>query len=103
MSRFDYRYFGITTSATITREHAVYYRTASGKGWRSKPAETGTEVITCESYNNYVRSVPFMNGWPGASCRAEWGYTGAGYLPVKITLINPSQTEKHIERYRFTF
>ena len=103
MKLSDYRYFGITTLATITHEHAVYYRTASGKGWQSKPAETGFEVITCESYNNYVRSIPFMNNFDGASCRAEWGYTYAGYIPVKITLVNPSGTEKHVERYKFTF
>lgn len=102
MKKNDYRYFGIATDARITRHEEVYHRTASGRGWQSRPAEIRDEEITTEQYNNYVRSIPFMDSFEGASCRASWGYTAAGYIPVSITLVNPSQTEKHVEKYRFS-
>ena len=77
----------------------IYYRTNTGKSWKSKPAETITETITRREYENYVESVSFMNGFCGGRARAYKLYDGG---PVyKIVLVAPNNTEKHIEIYKF--
>lgn len=99
----NYRNFSIPdySDVQIVRTHMVFERTDSGKSWKKNPSVTDIRKITTEEYNNYVRSINFMNGFCGGSCRAEKGYTPCGYIPVKITLVNPSGTEKHTETYRF--
>lgn len=98
-----YKFFSIPSYSDIkiTRIHSIFERTESGKSWKAKPRETTANEITTEEYTNYVRSVDFMNGFFGGTCRAEKNYTYCGYIPVKITLVNPSRTEKHVEYFKF--
>lgn len=78
-----------------------YTRTASGANWKSKPDSTVKEEITRAQFENYTSrdTIRFFNGFCGGSCRATYGYTFAGYVPVKITLINPDHTEKEVDRF----
>lgn len=96
-----YRHFRIYTHAEIHMRVEKFCRTASGKGWQKKPYEVTEEMLTDEQYSNRVQSVSFMNGFCGGKAMAEQGYTRAGYIPVKITLVNPDATEKHVEYYSF--
>lgn len=94
-------YHSIDDNAIIEKTKKVFSRTESGKNWKTKPDTTETEKITAREYFNLVNSVSFMNGFLGGYARAEKGYTYYGYIPVKITLINPGRTEKHVETYKF--
>lgn len=87
-------------NARIEHTKKIYDTTASGN-FRKKPYETTTEIVDREFYINFVRSVSFFNGFFGGTCKAFWNYTSAGYIPVKITTINPGRTEKYIDEFRF--
>ena len=79
----------------ITKKEATYTRTASGKGWKSKPDSIETKIVDGRHYSNYIQSIPFFNNWgDGASCRAEHEYTFAGYLPVHVVTVSPYQEIK---------
>jgi len=102
MSRFDH--FAISTGDSIiitcTLEH--YSRTASGKSWKKVPDSSETEVIPDKHYNNYISSIGFFNTFGnGASCRAEEGYTFAGYIPIRVTTISPGRDKKIVAKFRF--
>ena len=81
----------------------TYNRTASGRSWKKAPEAVERETISTEFYNNYVSSIPFFAAFPGASCRAAWGYTYAGYIPVRVTSISPDQSTKIVARFSFSF
>ena len=85
----------------ITMTRSTYSRTASGKGWKKNPDSVETEEITRTNYDNRAsrESISFMNGFCGGTCRAEYGYSRIGYTPYQITLINPTRTEKIVERF----
>lgn len=85
---------------TMTKE--IYFRTGSGKNWKTKPSTVEKETVSNKVYNNYVNSIPFFNNFGhGAYCRAHYGYTYAGYIPVSIVTVSPGQTEKHIVKFSF--
>lgn len=87
---------------TITKTVTKYKRTNSGRCWKSKPESVKEEVVGAEHYTNYIQSIPFFNNYgDGAYCRAEYGYTYAGYLPVKVTSVSPYQEVKLIAEFRF--
>lgn len=97
-----FKNFGIGGAWTITRECAVYTRTASGKGWKRTPDTVTRETVTVDFYNNFIKSVDFFNAWgDGASCRAERGYTFAGYIPVKVVTVSPYQETKQVDVFTF--
>ena len=81
----------------------VYGKTESGKTWRKKPIEETRETVPPVFYENFVRSISFFNGFMGGTCRAEYNYTGVGYLPTKITTISPDRAEKHIDYFTFDY
>lgn len=87
-------------SGQIEHTKKVYDTTENGN-FRKKPYETTTEIVDREFYINFVRSVSFFNGFLGGTCRAFWNCTRAGYVPVKITSINPGRTEKYIDEFKF--
>lgn len=94
----------IGTGYKIKMTKFVYFRTESGKSWKSKPETVETATITNDFYNNYVNSIPFFNRFGyGSYCRASYGYTYAGYIPVSITTVSPGRTEKHIVKFSFDF
>lgn len=97
----NYRDFTFTSDQyLILCEKATYYR--SGKGWKRTPAEIQREVVSPQHYENYVTSVPFFNNWgDGASCRAEWSYECAGYLPTRITTVSPYREKKIVTQFWF--
>ncbi len=107
MSKSIYNNFGARFNGyncKILKETQVYTRTASGKSWKSRPETVESETVDREHYINYVESIPFFNNWGnGASCRAVWNYTAAGYIPVKVTTVSPYQEEKHVTRFRFIY
>lgn len=79
------------------------YDTTPGGNFRKKPYETKTEFVDCDFYLNFVRSCDFFNGLFGGTCRASWNYTAAGYIPTRITTINPGRTEKHVDTFTFIY
>lgn len=103
MSKSIYEHFGFHSSSwLILRTIETYSRTDSGASWRNKPDEVERNVVSDEHYSNYVSAIPFFNRWgDGASCRASWGYTGAGYLPTEIFTISPYRTTRKVARFRF--
>lgn len=87
---------------TITMTRRTYNRTESGKGWKANPTTEETEVITEENYRNRSsrESIRFMNGFCGGRCWAEYGYSYIGYVPLQISLVNPSADEKIVESFK---
>ena len=91
------------SSVTITHIKKEYSRTDSGKNWKSTPDTINNEIVNNEFYNNYVKSIPFFNGFMGGSCRAAHSYTAAGYLPTVITTISPDKKQKIIDTFSFKY
>ena len=85
----------------ITRTIETYHLTDSGKSWKKIPDNVNTETIDERQYRNYVDSVSFFNGFGGGTCRAERGYTFAGYIPVRVTTISPDRRTKLVARFKF--
>ena len=102
MSR-NYSNFAISgSSIKITQILEHYSRTASGKSWKKNPDSIEKKEIPAQHYNNYVQSIGFFNNFGyGASCRAEHGYTYAGYIPVRVTTVSPGQDQKIVARFVF--
>lgn len=76
----------------------TYKRTESGKSWKSKPVSTERTEISEEQYNNIINSVSFFRSL-GGSERITKGYTCEGYIPVRLTSINPDKTKKVIRYF----
>lgn len=94
--------FYLAAAFTITTEQRVFFRTESGKSWKSKPDITEpAEAVTTEYYYNYCDSIPNFNGFFGGTCRGEFSYTPAGYIVTKITTINPDHSAKYVRVFRF--
>ena len=88
----------------ILREHTEYSRTASGKSWKTRPDEVKRDILTPREYGNFVNSISFYNNWgDGASCRANRGYTAAGYIPTTIHTVSPYKLTKHVDHFTFIF
>lgn len=102
-SKFSFWYTSCENVATVTKEY--YTRTASGRTWKSRPDKVEIENISGQWYENYVRSVTWFNTktFPGdkTSCRAQWAYTWAGYIPVVISSVSPSGGQKIVARFEF--
>ena len=102
---FSFRYTYKDNVAIRVKEY--YTRTESGKSWCSKPYKTETESISGQFYENYIRSIPWFNTrtfyGDRSSCRAEWNYTWAGYIPTRVTTVSPSGNEKFIDRFIFNY
>ena len=80
----------------IYQNRQLFTRTNSGKGWKRKPDEsTGYEHITPEQYRNAI-------SWHMRGDRTEYGYTYAGYTPVKITTYSPDGSAKMVFSWYFT-
>ena len=86
----------------IEHTKKIYDTTNSGN-FRKRPHEQYTERVTGAFYENFVKSCSFFNGFMGGTCKAYWGYTAAGYIPTRITTINPDRTEKYIDTFTFKF
>lgn len=86
----------------ITFRKEEYSLTESGRNWKKNADNVSTENINADFYNNYVSSIPFFNNFGGkASCRAYFGYTYAGYIPVIVNTISYDGKKKI--RAVFTF
>lgn len=83
---------------TIILKESVYYRTSSGKSWKSKPETVKISKITGEKYYNYCDSIPFFRNL-GGSERCDFGYTVAGYLVTEIRSINPDYSKKVVRHF----
>lgn len=101
---YDYRKFRFTDqSFMIVHTKEIYTKSASGKSWQKRAIERHVEPCEAKTFTNYVTSIPFFNNFGnGASCRATWSYSPAGYLPNKITTISPGANEKHIDTFEFS-
>lgn len=100
----DYRKFYFTRAPfKITHTKTEYAKTASGKSWRAVPVSETTETVTAKFYENFVQSIPFFDGFFGGTCRAQFSYTAAGYIPVKIVTVNPDGTQKFIDTFTFDY
>ena len=68
-----------------------YYHLGERKAFPRKPQQSETYQISARNYACYVTSIGFFRD------RVTKEYTGAGYIPVKLTCVNPDRTMK-IER-----
>lgn len=96
MRKSIYDHFAINADGMkIIKKEATYTRTASGKSWKKKPESVEEKTVDARFYNNYVQSIPFFNNWgDGAYCRANWGYTYVGYIPVHVVTVSPYRDVK---------
>lgn len=78
----------------ITQTRKLFYKTASGKSWKSKPETIATEQISAKQYICAVENR--LHG-----DRYERGYTYAGYIPLKITSFRPDGNAKMVYEYSF--
>lgn len=85
-------------NACIVLTEKEFSRTASGKGWKSKPDTVKQEIIPAEYYYNYCNSIPFFKRL-GGSETVDFGYTCAGYVPTEIRSISPDYTRKIVRRF----
>lgn len=101
----SYNYYKFTfadSSYLILCDEQRYARTESGRSWKRKPDTIETHVYRAEQYQNCVQSVQwFKNVFGARNERAEWGYTRAGYLPIKITSVSPDGAEKVVYSFKF--
>lgn len=94
--------FMIERNFDIHFHNEVYSRTESGKSWKRKPDEVEDSIVSAEFYYNYCNAIPFFKNFGyGASERAEWNYTPAGYLVTKITSVNPGRDKKCVRTFKF--
>lgn len=94
-----YENFSFTNkNVTIIHVRKEWNKTESGKSWRRVLGEK-SEVVTPEFYTNFVRSIPFFNSL--GTCRAQYNYTVAGYLPIIITSISPDKSIKYQDCFSF--
>lgn len=100
----NYRNFTFTSKYfIITHTKSEYHKTPSGGRWSTSPVSINQATVTAEFYENFVQSIPFFNGFFGGSCRADLSYTPAGYVPTRITTINPDASVKYIDTFTFKY
>jgi hypothetical protein len=96
-----YKNFCFDRSHLVLCEQKEYSRTDSGKSWRSKPDTVTRSVHDGQWYENYVRSVPwFNNRYYGESCRCDWNYTQAGFIPTRC-VTSKAGYKKIVYEFRF--
>ena len=78
----------------------TYERTESGKNWKSNPTETEITTINQETYNNIFskETQAFFRNLGGFE-RITKTYTCEGYIPTRLTSINPDKTKKIIRYF----
>lgn len=93
----------VSDNVVIAMTKKEYSRTGSGKSWKNNPDTVVTEKISGRFYSNYISSTHFFNNYGGhASCRVFYGYTYAGYIPVKVSTVSYDGTKKIIAEFNFT-
>lgn len=95
--KVNYSNFGFCGDYVILCKKETFLRTDSGKSWKKNPEEVKRMVWTPENYNNNLSFVPVFGD------RVEWGYTMAGYLPVKITSTRPDGGKKSVFSIEFLY
>ena len=101
-------YFGVSKNQKEQFSHykiqlieTRYSKTDSGKSWRTKADAEETKTISFDEYFNYISSVQFFKNLGGTE-RIEKGYTVGGYIPTKLTSINPSKDTKIVRQFKIT-
>ena len=101
MSKFD-NFTLQDKNCIILMRDVRFSRTESGKSWRKNPDTITRRVVSPKFYENYVQSIPFFRNWgDGASCRAQYNYTMAGLIPVRIMTVAPYKNEHIIAEFTF--
>ena len=77
----------------------TYNKTASGKSWSKKGVTITEGEITSKQYANILNATSFFRSL-GSSERIEKGYTIAGFIPTRLSSINPSKDIKIIRRFK---
>ena len=102
MSKYS-KFVFADNSFVIEYTKKTYTRTATGKSWKSNPDKIEFDFVTPEFYQNYINSIPFFSNFGGkATCRAQYGYTFAGYLPTNVTTVSPDGNIKIVVRFVFS-
>ena len=79
----------------------VFSRTASGKGWQSKPQTEDHETINAESYDRITCDDTLA--WfrrIGGSETAQRSYTSRGYIITTLASSNPDRTIKKVRSFK---
>ena len=92
---------GAFKSYKIELIEARFSKTESGKSWKANADKEKTKIISFKEYFNYISSVDFFKNL-GGSERVEKGYTIAGYIPTRLTSINPSKSIKIVRHFKIT-
>ena len=98
----------------LTIKTETYSRTASGKGWKSRPDETRTETMPWEHHDAPDRygedvhrkitdadTLRFFRRL-GGSEYAERSYTPRGYIVTRLVSTNPDRTVRIVRKFRIT-
>ena len=79
-----------------------FNRTDSGKSWKTKPFETTTEEITLAQVQKMTsdEDIQFFRRL-GGSERVDYSYTEFGYLPCRLSSIDPTSTLKVVRSFDY--
>lgn len=87
-------------SFAITHQRETFCKKEGAKSFPKKADKVDeVESVDTRFYTNFVQSIAFFNRF--GRCRAEWAYTKAGYLPVKIATISPDGYTKLVDHFSF--
>ena len=96
---YNYRKFETGRGWRFEHTRETYGVTAGGN-FSKKPARIEKTIVTGDFYVNFVQSIPWFNhSHLGETCRATWGYTPAGYIPVRIVSSKKGYM-KYIDTFR---
>lgn len=100
----------------LTIKTETYSRTASGRGWKSRPDETRTETMPWdrrdaggdgrygEDVHRKITDADTLRFYRrlGGSEYAERSYTPVGYIVTRLVSTNPDRTVRIVRRFRIT-
>ena len=89
-------------ASSVCRYENIGYKETRYEKKGSKWVETKSDnrTVDCDWYYNTVDAVPFFKNLGGKE-KVDVAYTKVGYLPVRVTSINPTGDEKVVREFNF--
>lgn len=86
----------------ITMIEETYYKTDSGKSWKSKPDESEIKIIDRKQYENITddKTCQWFRRLGGSETK-QYTYTKYGYLCYRLSSCSPSHDIKRVRRFMF--